>query len=173
MDPFTGNTPVELVEKSAKMPVREVSSPPQVQRVDRRLPAGTIAELVQAYRDGVSTPELRRQYELSQGSVIKILHSRGVVMRNQGLVDTDIAIAAELYRSGKTLAELGEQCGVSPNAVRRTLISSDVVMRARGGSSPRASGRASNPVRAACLWPVGAMYGRDARSPVRRRNTLH
>ena len=33
--------------------------------------AETIAELAQAYRDGVGTPELRRRYGLSQGSVLQ------------------------------------------------------------------------------------------------------
>jgi hypothetical protein len=127
---------VELAEQSANLPVRAMVPLPQVQRLDRRLSAETVAELVQAYRDGVGTPELRRRYDLSQGSVIRILHRHGVQMRNQGLADGDIATAAELYRGGATLARLGERFGVSPNAVRRALISGEV-MRARGGSKPR------------------------------------
>ena len=82
---------------------------PQAQRVDRRLSPDTIAELVQAYRDGASTTELRRHYELSQGSVIKLLHENSVAMRNQGLVGGDVATATELYQSGATLAQLGER----------------------------------------------------------------
>jgi hypothetical protein len=128
---------VELAEKMAKRPVRAVSPLPQVQRVDRRLSAETIAELVQAYRDGASTTDLRQRYELSQGSVIKILHSHGVEMRGQGLTDDEVTTAAELHSDGKTLAQLGERFGVSPNAVRRALMSAGVVMRARGGSKPR------------------------------------
>jgi hypothetical protein len=128
---------VDLVEKSAKRPVRSVSLVPQVQRVDRRLTSETIAELVQACRDGASTTDLRQCYELSQGSVIKILHGLGVEMRGQGLTDGEVATAAELYCGGATLAQLGERSGVSPNAVRRALVSVGVVMRARGGSKPR------------------------------------
>jgi transposase len=128
---------VDLAEKSAKMPVREAAVLPQTQRVDRRLSAETIAVLVQAYQDGASTPELRHRYDLSQGSVIKILHEHAVEMRGQGLADGEILAAAKLYRSGKTLAQLGERFGVSPNAVRRALVSAGVVMRARGGSKPR------------------------------------
>jgi hypothetical protein len=128
---------VELAEKSAKMPVREVTPLPQTQRVDRRLSAETIAELVEAYRDGASTPELRRRYDLSQGSVIKILHEHGVEMRNQGFADGQVPVAAELYRSGTTLAELGHRFGISPNAARRALVSAGVVMRPRGTSRLR------------------------------------
>jgi len=91
------------------MPAREATSLPQAQRVDRRLSPETIAELVQAYRDGASTTELRRHYELSQDSVIKLLHENSVAMRNQGLVGGDVATATELYQSGATLAQLGER----------------------------------------------------------------
>jgi transposase-like protein len=128
---------VELTDKSAKTQVRTRDPLLNTHRLDRRLSAETIAELVQAYQDGASTPQLRQRYELGQSSVIKLLHEHGVVMRNQGLADEDLSIAAELYRGGETLAELGQRFGVSPNAVRRALVSAGVVMRARGGSKPR------------------------------------
>ena len=127
---------IELAEKSVKMPVRAVSPPPQVQRVDRRLTAETIAELTRAYQGGASTTLLRQRYNLSQGSVIKILHGHGVEMRGQGLANGDVSIAADLYRSGATLAHLGERFGVSPNAVRRAIASAGVVMRPRGRANP-------------------------------------
>jgi hypothetical protein len=128
---------VEIAQQSANMQVREAVTLPQTQRVDRRLSTEIIAELVQAYRAGVSTPQLRQRYELSQGSVIKILHEHRVEMRGQGLADADVPTAGERYRDGATLAQLGEQFGVSPNAVRRVLVSAGVLMRSRGGSKPR------------------------------------
>jgi hypothetical protein len=128
---------VEMAEKSAKKQVRTPEPVVLVQRVDRRMSAETIAELVQAYRDGVPTTRLRERYALSQGSVIKLLHEHGVEMRGQGLADSDVSAAAELYRGGMTLAQLGNRFGVSPNAVRRALVAAGVVMRARGGSKPR------------------------------------
>jgi hypothetical protein len=128
---------VEIMDESAKMPIREPVGLPQTQRLDRRLPAETIAALVQAYRDGVSTTELRRRYEISHGSVIKILHGHDVTMRNHGLADSDVSTAAALYRGGANLAQLGERFGLSPNAVRRALVSAGVVMRERGGNQPR------------------------------------
>lgn len=128
---------MEMVEKLANTQVREPVALPQVSRIDRRLSAVVIAELVQAYQEGASTTLLREQYELSQGSVIGILLSHGVVMRGHGLDNSNVGTAAELYRAGATLAQLGAQFEVSPNAVRRALIASGVVMRARGGSKPR------------------------------------
>jgi hypothetical protein len=127
---------VEMTDRSAKMHVREAVTLPQTQQVDRRLSAETFAELVQAYRNGVATTQLRQRHELSQGSVIKILREHGVEMRGQGLTDGDAPTAAQLYRSGATLAQLGERFGVSPNAVRRALVSAGVAMRPRGVTKP-------------------------------------
>ena len=128
---------VELAEQSANMQVNRPAPLPKLRRIDRRLSAEMIAELVQAYRDGVATPELRQRYDLSQGSIIKILHEHGVAMRRQGLTEHDTATAAKLYRSGATLAQIGEQFDVSYSAVRRALVSVGVVMRTPGGSKPR------------------------------------
>ena len=108
-----------------------------IRRIYRRLSAETIDELVQAYRHGASTTELRRRYELSQGGVIKILHSHRVEMRGRGMTDDDLAAAAELYRRAATLAQLGERFSLSPNAMRRALTSAGVIMRPRGGRKPR------------------------------------
>jgi hypothetical protein len=128
---------VEVAERSAKLPVRQAIPLPHAHRIDRRLPAEAITELIQAYRDGASTPELERRYEIGHAAALRILHGHGVQMRGQGLADADMPTAAELYRSGATLAQLGERFGISPNAIRRALVSAGVVMRARGGSRPR------------------------------------
>jgi hypothetical protein len=128
---------VEMAEKSIKSQVREASPLPQAHMLTRRLSLEAITELVQSYRDGMGTPELRRRYNLSQGSVLKLLRAHGVTMRRQGLADTDLLAAAELYRDGAPLAEIGERFGVSYSAVRRALIASGVRMRSQGGSKPR------------------------------------
>lgn len=75
---------VELMDNLPEDQVRVATPLPPVQRVDRRLSGETIAELVQAYRDGAGTPTLRRRYGLSQGSVLKLLKQHGVVMRANG-----------------------------------------------------------------------------------------
>lgn len=122
---------VERIEALPKGHARINSGPPRVHNVDKRLASTTIDELAQAYLDGSSTAELQRRYELGQSSVLRLLASRGVEMRGQGLNVSDISVAARLYRSGATLAQLGEQFGVAPNTVRRALVASGVTMRAR------------------------------------------
>lgn len=75
---------VDLADRLPKRQARTTDPLPQTQRIDRRLSAETFAALVQAYRDGGSTPELRRRYGLSQGSVLKLLRQHGVRMRPSG-----------------------------------------------------------------------------------------
>src|SRR6185312_9388733 len=122
---------VALAERIGETPGQRGGFTPQTQQIDRRLSAETIAALVQAYRDGASTPELRQRHGLGQSSVIKILHEHEVEMRGQGLAATDIAPAGSRFRDGETLAQLGERFGVSPIAVRRALVSAGVSMRPR------------------------------------------
>ena len=57
---------------------------PSPHRLDRRLDVAVIAEIVQAYRDGATVAILRQRYGLSQGGVLKLLRSHGVVMRARG-----------------------------------------------------------------------------------------
>lgn len=52
---------VELTDNATKGQVRKASPLPQPHMVSRRLSDETIGELVQAYRDGIGTPELRRR----------------------------------------------------------------------------------------------------------------
>lgn len=123
-----------MVRKSADLPVREAVPLPRQRRIDHRLSAAVVAELVQTYRDGAPTTELLQRYDLSKGSIIKLLHAHGVQMRRQGLSDADKTTAASLYRDGATLAQLGARFSVSPNVVRRALIAAGVMLRPRGGS---------------------------------------
>ena len=128
---------VEMVDSLTKDQVRRASPLPQPHMVSRRLSAETIAELVQAYRDGVGTPELRRRYQLSQGSVLRLLKTHGVTMRRQGLSKHDLPAATKLYDAGASLSEIAKRFNISHTAVRHALIAHGVAMRPQGGSKPR------------------------------------
>jgi hypothetical protein len=126
-----------MMEQSTNRQVREPVALPARHRLDQRLDAAVVEELVAAYQAGVATGELRQRYGLSQGSVLKLLRGHDVTMRWQGLTEPDKLVAADLCRNGATLAQLGTRFGVSPNVVRRALLAAGVAMRARGGSKPR------------------------------------
>jgi hypothetical protein len=102
---------VELAEECAKMPVRAPAPLPHTHQLERRLTAEIIIELVQAYRDGASTPELRQRYELGQRLSSSFCMS--VVSRcgTKDLADDQVPVAAELYGIGMTLHSLASNSG--------------------------------------------------------------
>jgi len=110
---------------------------PPPRRLNQRLDAELIGELVHTYRAGAPTAELRQRYGLGQGSVLKLLREHEVTLRWQGLSDADKVAAIALYRDGATFAQLGVRFGVSPNVVRRVLLAAGLTPRPRGGSRPR------------------------------------
>ena len=91
---------VELAEQSANIQVKRPTPLPQMRRLDRRLSAEMIAELVQAYRDGLTNhdaaivatlyrsgatlAQLSEQFDVSYSAVRRALVSVGVVLRPRG-----------------------------------------------------------------------------------------
>jgi hypothetical protein len=70
-----------------------------------------------------------KEFNLSKGSVLKVLREAGVVMRNQGLSVEQIEEAQRLYEAGWSLARIGAEFGVDHTVVRRQLIRHGVRMR--------------------------------------------
>jgi hypothetical protein len=86
---------------------RQQGEPPvsvKPHRLNRRLSAEMTAELVDAYKSGIGTPELCKSYELSKGGLLKILREHGVQMRCQPMSEDEINRAVRLRR--RTVAEL-------------------------------------------------------------------
>ncbi|BBX25032.1 hypothetical protein MALV_01570 [Mycolicibacterium alvei] len=94
-----------------------------------RTTTGPLRRAHLTYKDGTGTPELRSRYNLSQGSVLKILHSHGVTMRRQGITDEQIDDAVHLYELGESLAKIGAHLGAEAGTVRRALLNRGVRMR--------------------------------------------
>src|SRR6478609_8314050 len=66
-------------------------------RVDARLTDKDRAAIAQAYRDGIPSTALCREYQLGKSTVLQILAEAGVPMRRQPLTDAQIDEAAQLY----------------------------------------------------------------------------
>lgn len=126
--------------EQAKANRRKPSKKPQVTptfKVTRRLSADTIAELVEAYRQGTSTLELQKRYDLGKGTVLKLLADHNVPMRQQQhLTEAQIDKAVEQYQAGDSLATIAKQIGSTATTVRRLLQARGVVMRPAGGANP-------------------------------------
>ncbi len=113
----------------ARRPAEMNTKAVQARRLDRRLSAAMIAELVAAYQAGTSTPELCKRYGLSKGGVLKLLGEAGVAMRKQPMTDEQTELAVRLYGEGRSLAAIGDQLGKAKSSVREALIARGAAMR--------------------------------------------
>ncbi|WP_280494322.1 helix-turn-helix domain-containing protein [Nocardia farcinica] len=98
-------------------------------RLDRRLSAETLAELVTSYVTGTSTNQLCELYGLSKCGLLKILQQHGVQMRNQPMTEEEIDRAAELYRAGNSIKTIAMKLGKAKGSVWKALTNSGVEMR--------------------------------------------
>jgi flagellar biosynthesis/type III secretory pathway chaperone len=130
----------QVGEQVASTPQRKPSAANRSARpfpIERRLHPDTLVELVDAYRQGTSTLELCKRYNLGKGTVLKILAEHDVPMRQQQhLSAAQVERAVEQYQAGDSLATIAKQLGSTATTVRRMLQARGVVMRAAGGSNP-------------------------------------
>jgi hypothetical protein len=102
-------------------------------KLAQRLAPTVVDELVAGYEAGRTTNELVAQYSVSHGSVVRLLHKRGVDMRNQGLSVEQVEQAVQLYRVGWSVARIGDLFGVDGTTAWTALKKVGVQMRPRRG----------------------------------------
>lgn len=90
-----------------------------------------IRELVSRYEAGASSHELRAEFGLAQGSVLKILEDHGVVRQRGGLSPEQRDEAVRLYDDGLGIQRIATQLDSSYSTVRRALLEACVAMRGR------------------------------------------
>lgn len=88
---------IKLVDATPPRWPAKPNSVVQPRRLDRRLSADTVADLVRAYRSGTSTGKLCEIHHLSKGGLLKILAEHGVEMRYQPMTADEIDWAVRLY----------------------------------------------------------------------------
>ncbi len=106
---------------------------PTVHKLDQRLSAAEVAQIVAEYEAGAHTTELMKTYQIGKGPIIRLLHENGATMRRQGLTDEELAQARRLYESGLSLMSVGKRMGRHHSTVHLALRRSGVEMRARDG----------------------------------------
>lgn len=100
-------------------------------RLEHRLDASTVTQLVHHYDAGTPTTQLTVAYRLSKASVLQLLQEAGVQMRRQGLDDDQTTEAFRLYASGLSLVRFGEQLGFGPTSVASALRAAGVRLPGR------------------------------------------
>lgn len=99
----------------------------------RRLTPALVAEIVEKYQSGATTPSLCAEYNISKGGLLKMLRQEGAELRCQPLSTEQVSEAAGLYGRGMSLAAIAEHFGVSYNGVRQAFVRAGIKRRPRGG----------------------------------------
>lgn len=108
----------------------EQASPAPPHRIARRLARETVAEIVSKYEAGATTHDLRAEYGLAQGSVLKIL-AKHEATRTRSLSAEHVMRAVELYQQGFGIQRIADQIGASYTGTRNALLRSGVELRGR------------------------------------------
>lgn len=118
-----------LVAKSTPRPQR-----PQPKRHPKQhLTSAQVSALVARYNAGTPSTQLVAETGMAKGTILKLLHANGAVIRRQGLSTDDVAHAAQLYAVGQSLAQIGSRFGVSHTTVRDAFIKEGIQLRPRRG----------------------------------------
>lgn len=103
-----------------------------VRNVRRRVGSEAVADIVQAYRDGVPSTQLAVQHGISPSAVRDLLRNEGVALRQQPLSSDVVGEALAAYVAGKSVAAVARSLDVPAETLRRALITAGCVMRSRG-----------------------------------------
>lgn len=122
----------KVLERTATGAVRTVSPPARAHKLVQRLDAETVSTLVADYQSGMSSPQLQVKYQLSKGSVLRLLASAGVEMRRKSLSSEQLALAVQRYRAGLGIREVAAELGVAKTTVQNALARSGIEMRPGG-----------------------------------------
>lgn len=105
----------------------QVSVP--VHRVDVRLGADVVTQLVADYVSGVEVQELGSRYGLSRGSVQRLVRESGVSKHRRSLTAQELNEVVRLYESGQTIREVSAAMAVPKTTVQDALSRAGVVKR--------------------------------------------
>lgn len=132
---------LKMARGSVRCDEQSPGRPGRAHKVIHRLSGEDVSRLVEAYRGGVSTTQLGRDFGLGHGTVVRLLQQHEVTTRFKGLDESELAIAQRLYESGLPLATVSKEIGRAQSTVRKALVRAGVRMRARGGRHDQPSAR--------------------------------
>jgi hypothetical protein len=101
--------------------------------VQRRLVPDEVAELVAAYRRGVSVDALAASFRVNRTTVLGHVRRHGVPKRDRRALQGDeVDRAAQLYAGGQSADWVAAQLGVAASTVRRALKDAGMTLRPAG-----------------------------------------
>ncbi len=99
-------------------------------RVDARLTDDDRASIAEAYRNGIPSTALCRQYQLGKSTVLQILAEAGVPMRRQPLTKEQVDEAARMYETaGLSLSQICAELGIAQSSLQLAFTKRGMVLR--------------------------------------------
>jgi DNA-binding CsgD family transcriptional regulator len=96
----------------------------------RRLTPAEVTQLIELYRDGLSTYKLARQYGTDRHTIANHLRRGGVQLRPRQKMTPQLAEQAKrLYGDGYSLAVISKQLGFSPTTIGKALTNDGMKLR--------------------------------------------
>jgi transcriptional regulator of aromatic amino acid metabolism len=84
LSPSPQATQLAAVAKTDAPAQEPARSPGHIHRAVQRLDSAVIEQLLQDYRDGLSTRQLATKYQLGKSTILRLLRRYGVLVRPRG-----------------------------------------------------------------------------------------
>jgi transposase-like protein len=103
--------------------------PPEPFKLTQRLKPDVIDQIIACYQAGEPSTAIATSFNISKGSVIRLVRNAAAAIRKQGLTQEQVEEAIKLYVDGKSLAWIGKHLRVDRGTVWRQLRKRGVKMR--------------------------------------------
>ncbi len=111
---------LELAENPG--PTRPLPKVTRIHKVGQRLTPTVLEQIAYDYHAGMTSRELMARYDLGKGTVLRVLRSQGVEIRNQSLTPEQCKQAIALYQDGWSLAKVGRHFDREHTVIRDVLV---------------------------------------------------
>lgn len=123
---------LSAARKSRRPDVGSLTDHAPLHKLSHRLTPEEMARLAEEYKAGKTTTQLEVQFQLSHGSVVKLLQDQGVTIRSRGLSQVELEQIVECYESGLSIVQVAQKLGRADSTIWRALLKMKVKMRPRG-----------------------------------------
>jgi IS30 family transposase len=123
------------IKRVLEIPLLELATPVSTPRrkVQRRLQAGELDELAEAYLAGATLSELSDRFGKHRRTISIELERRGVARRYRLVEGERLQQAIQSYHSGMSVISIAKELGVAGDTVYKALTNAGVKLRPRRG----------------------------------------
>ena len=125
----------ERIKRVLETPLSELTTPVSkpLRQVHRRLQAGELDGLAEAYLAGSTLSQLSDRFRKHRTTISTDLERRGVARRYRLVEGERLQQAIQGYQDGESVVSIGKELGVAGETVRKAFIRAGVKLRPRRG----------------------------------------